>query len=40
MARIFHPGVAGRYDVYQRNTEREIAVVIITPDRDSPEPAA
>jgi deazaflavin-dependent oxidoreductase (nitroreductase family) len=40
MARLFHPGVAGRYDVYQRHTTREIAVVIITPDRASPEPAA
>ena len=38
MARIFHPGVTGRYDVYQRNTTREIAVVIITPQR-SPAPA-
>jgi deazaflavin-dependent oxidoreductase (nitroreductase family) len=33
MSRIFHPGVAGRYDVYQRHTAREIPVVIITPDR-------
>jgi deazaflavin-dependent oxidoreductase (nitroreductase family) len=33
MARLFHPGVRGRYDVYQRNTAREIAVVILTPHR-------
>ena len=33
MARIFHPGVRGRYDVYQRHTAREIPVVIITPAR-------
>jgi F420H(2)-dependent quinone reductase len=39
MARLFHPGVRGRYDVYQRNTTREIAVVIITPHR-SPAPGS
>jgi deazaflavin-dependent oxidoreductase (nitroreductase family) len=33
MARLFHPGVSGRYDVYQRHTTREIRVVIITPER-------
>jgi deazaflavin-dependent oxidoreductase (nitroreductase family) len=33
MARFFHRGVTGRYDVYQRHTQREIAVVIITPER-------
>ena len=32
MSRIFHRGVRGRYDVYQRHTGREIAVVIITHD--------
>ena len=31
MSRIFHPGVTGRYDVYQRHTARAIPVVIITP---------
>ncbi len=36
MSRIFHPGVAGRYDVYQRHTTRRIPVVIITPDRNTP----
>jgi deazaflavin-dependent oxidoreductase (nitroreductase family) len=36
MSRIFHPGVAGRYDVYQRHTTRRIPVVIITPDRSTP----
>src|ERR1700678_4357997 len=33
MPRLFHPGVSGRYDVYQRHTQRRIPVVIITPDR-------
>ena len=33
MAPIFHPGVSGRYDVYQRHTSRRIPVVVITPDR-------
>jgi deazaflavin-dependent oxidoreductase (nitroreductase family) len=33
LAPIIHPGVRGRYDVYQRHTTRAIAVVIITPDR-------
>ena len=33
MSRIFHPGVTGRYDVYQRNTARRIPVVVLTPDR-------
>jgi deazaflavin-dependent oxidoreductase (nitroreductase family) len=39
LARLFHPGVRGRYDVYQRNTTREIAVVVITPYR-SPTPGS
>jgi F420H(2)-dependent quinone reductase len=33
MARIFHPGVSGRYDVYQRHTSRVIPVIVITPER-------
>ncbi len=33
MAPLFHPGVTGRYDVYQRHTTREIPVVILTPER-------
>jgi deazaflavin-dependent oxidoreductase (nitroreductase family) len=33
MSRLFHPGVTGRYDVYQRHTSREIPVVILTPQR-------
>ena len=33
MSQIFHPGVSGRYDVYQRNTSRLIPVVIISRDR-------
>ncbi len=32
MAPLFHPGATGRYDVHQRHTNREIPVVIITPD--------
>jgi hypothetical protein len=31
LARVLHRGVRGRYDVYQRRTEREIAVVILEP---------
>jgi deazaflavin-dependent oxidoreductase (nitroreductase family) len=34
MSRIFHPGVSGRYDVYQRHTSRRIPVVIVHPDRE------
>jgi F420H(2)-dependent quinone reductase len=33
LAPLLHPGVTGRYDVYQRHTSRRIPVVIITPDR-------
>jgi F420H(2)-dependent quinone reductase len=33
MSRLFHRGVSGRYDVYQHHTERELAVVILMPDR-------
>jgi deazaflavin-dependent oxidoreductase (nitroreductase family) len=33
LAPLFHRGVTGRYDVYQRHTSRTIPVVIITPDR-------
>jgi deazaflavin-dependent oxidoreductase (nitroreductase family) len=33
MAPLFHPGVSGRYDVYQRHTTRVIPVVIISPER-------
>lgn len=33
LAPLFHPGVTGRYDVYQRNTTRKIPVVILSPDR-------
>ena len=36
MARLFHPGVTGRYDVYQRHTTRPIPVVVIHPDRPAP----
>jgi len=37
MSRLFHRGVTGRYDVYQRHTQREIPVVVITLERD-PDP--
>jgi F420H(2)-dependent quinone reductase len=40
MSRFFHPGVTGRYDVYQRHTTRPIPVVIIHPDRDLAGPTA
>ncbi len=33
LAPLLHPGVRGRYDVYQRHATRTIPVVIITPDR-------
>jgi deazaflavin-dependent oxidoreductase (nitroreductase family) len=33
MARLFHPGVRGRYEVYQRHTTRVIPVVILMPHR-------
>jgi len=36
MAPLFHPGVTGRYDVYQRHTTRKIPVVVITPDHPVP----
>jgi len=34
MARLFHPGVTGRYDVYQRHTARPIPIVVIHPGSD------
>ena len=40
MSRIFHPGVQGRYDVYQRHTSRRIPVVIIRYDRTDDGPDA
>jgi deazaflavin-dependent oxidoreductase (nitroreductase family) len=33
MSRLIHRGVTGRYDVYQRHTDRELAVVILSPER-------
>jgi deazaflavin-dependent oxidoreductase (nitroreductase family) len=33
LSRVLHRGVRGRYDVYQRHTTREIAVVVIRPER-------
>lgn len=36
LARVLHRGVTGRYDVYQRHTDREIPVVVLTP---APDPA-
>jgi deazaflavin-dependent oxidoreductase (nitroreductase family) len=40
MSRLFHPGVQGRYDVYQRHTSRRIPVVIIRLERDGVAPGA
>ena len=40
MSRLFHPGVQGRYDVYQRHTSRRIPVVIIRLERDGVGPGA
>lgn len=34
LAPIFHRGALGRYDVYQRHTQREIPVVILEPHAD------
>jgi deazaflavin-dependent oxidoreductase (nitroreductase family) len=31
LAPLVHPGSKGRYDVYQRHTNREIPVVVLTP---------
>ena len=31
LARLLHPSAQGRYDVYQRHTTREIAIVILEP---------
>ncbi len=33
LAPLVHPGATGRYDVYQWHANREIAVVIVSPDR-------
>jgi deazaflavin-dependent oxidoreductase (nitroreductase family) len=38
MSRIFHRGVTGRYDVYQRHVTRTIPIVIITPERSEAQP--
>lgn len=32
LAPLLRPGARGRYDAYQRHTDREIPVVVITPD--------
>jgi deazaflavin-dependent oxidoreductase (nitroreductase family) len=31
LAPVLHPGAAGRYEVYQRRTDREIPVVVLDP---------
>jgi len=36
LAPLLHRDAVGRYDVYQRNTDREIPVVVLTPDADDP----
>jgi deazaflavin-dependent oxidoreductase (nitroreductase family) len=33
LSRLLHPGVTGRYDVYQRHTSRRIPVVVLSPER-------
>jgi F420H(2)-dependent quinone reductase len=33
LAPLLHRGALGRYDVYQRHTDRQIPVVVLTPDR-------
>jgi deazaflavin-dependent oxidoreductase (nitroreductase family) len=33
LSRLFHPGVRGRYDVYERHTTRPIPVVVLRLDR-------
>jgi deazaflavin-dependent oxidoreductase (nitroreductase family) len=33
LSRLLHPGVTGRYDVYQRHTTRRIPIVVISPER-------
>jgi deazaflavin-dependent oxidoreductase (nitroreductase family) len=34
-ARVVHRGAAGRYDVYQQRTEREVPIVVIEPTTDA-----
>ena len=36
LAPILHPGARGRYDVYQRHTTRQIAVVVLERDKEQP----
>jgi F420H(2)-dependent quinone reductase len=33
LAPLLHRGALGRYDVYQRHTDRQVPVVVLTPDR-------
>jgi F420H(2)-dependent quinone reductase len=33
LAPLLHRGALGRYDVYQRHTDRQLPVVVLTPDR-------
>jgi deazaflavin-dependent oxidoreductase (nitroreductase family) len=35
LAPLLHRGAIGRYDVYQRHTDRQLPVVVLTPDPDS-----
>jgi F420H(2)-dependent quinone reductase len=37
-APLFHPGTHGRYDAYQRNTSREIPIVILDPTNEASVP--
>lgn len=34
LAPLLHRDAAGRYDVYQRHTDRQLPVVVLTPDAD------
>jgi deazaflavin-dependent oxidoreductase (nitroreductase family) len=40
LAPLFHPGAAGRYEVYQRHTTREIPVVVLEPEAGPDRPPA
>jgi F420H(2)-dependent quinone reductase len=33
LAPLLHRGAVGRYDVYQRHTDRQLPVVVLTPER-------
>jgi F420H(2)-dependent quinone reductase len=39
LARLFHRDALGRYDVYQRHTDRQLPVVVLTPSTDGASPS-